>query len=63
MVKLHAEPGDILLYHVYFPNSQYQDEEVDEVYKMLEGDFRKRTGNDYLVIIGRFEQCGWRGMR
>jgi hypothetical protein len=59
-VKLKAEPVSILIVQVYMPTSEYEDDEVEELYdiieEILEEDAKGAT-NDY---NGRLEQCGWR---
>ena len=42
MVKVSAEPVDIVLIQVYMPTTKYDDEEVDQIYDQIEDITRKQ---------------------
>jgi hypothetical protein len=60
-VKLKAELVIILIEQMYMPTSDYEDDEVEELYdkikEIIEEDGKGAIRNNY---NGRLEQCGWR---
>ena len=52
MVKLQAEPVDIVLVQVYMPTSEHDDEEIETMYEQLDGIIGKQKGTEYVVIMG-----------
>src|SRR5580698_3108104 len=52
LVKIQAEPADIVVIQVYMPTSDHSDEEVEDVYEQIEELVAAQKGNDYLVIMG-----------
>lgn len=52
MVKFKAEPSDIVIIQVYFPTTEAEDNEIDEMYARLEELCKLAKGNDNLIIIG-----------
>lgn len=50
MVKVHTQPTDIYIIHVYFPTTNSQDVEIDEMYEQIK-DFMKFTYDKANVII------------
>ena len=52
LVKIQAEPVDLVVIQIYMPTSDHEDEEVEELYEELEELMDKEKGNDYLVILG-----------
>ena len=52
VVKVQADPVDLVIVQVYMPTSAHEDEEVNEVYNMIEEIVAKEKGRDYLVIMG-----------
>lgn len=52
MVKFKAEPSDIVIIQVYFPSTEAEDNEIEEMYARLEELCKLAKGNDYLIIIG-----------
>ena len=54
MVLLSAEPVDILAFCVYMPTSDYEDEEVEDIYEQMEELIGSGRGNEYLVIMGEW---------
>jgi len=52
MVRLNGEPVDIVIILVYMPTSDYEDEDVEEVYEQIEDLMRNGRGDDYVVVLG-----------
>jgi len=52
MVKLQAQPVDMVIIQVYMPTSKHEDEEVDDIYDQIEELMNARKGKDYMVIMG-----------
>ena len=52
MVKIQAQPANLVVIQVYMPTSVHSEEDVDEVYNKLEELIKKVKGTDYLVIMG-----------
>ena len=52
LVKIQADPVDLVIVQVYMPTSDHSDEEVEELYEEMERLIGKEKGNDYLVIMG-----------
>ena len=52
LVKIQAEPVDIVIIQVYMPTSTHSDEEVEDVYEQLEELMAAQKGSDYLVVMG-----------
>ena len=52
LVRIQAEPADIVVIQVYMPTSDHSDEEVEDVYEQIEELVTAQKGNDYLVIMG-----------
>ena len=52
LVKLQAEPIDIVIIQVYMPTSQHEDKEIEDMYEHIEELMDQERGNDYLVIMG-----------
>jgi hypothetical protein len=52
MVKVQAEPTDLVIIQVYMPTTGHDDEEVDNVYEELENIIDEQKGNDNVVIMG-----------
>ena len=52
MVKIKAEPVDLIIIQVYFPTTGHDDEEVENLYEALEELIDKEKGKDYLVVMG-----------
>ena len=52
MVQLSAQPVHILALCVYMPTSDYEDEEVEDIYEQMEELIGSGRGNEYLVIMG-----------
>lgn len=54
MIKIHAEPTDIYFIQVYFPTSNSDDEEVENIYEQLEDLFKITEEKSNVFIIGDF---------
>ena len=52
LVRIQAEPVDIVVIQVYMPTSEYEDEEIEGMY--LEELIEKEKGTDHLLILGDF---------
>ena len=52
VVKLQAEPVDIVLVQVYMPTTDHEDEEIERMYEQLDEIVCKQKGTDYVVIMG-----------
>ncbi|KAL4083943.1 hypothetical protein QTP88_029259 [Uroleucon formosanum] len=52
MVKVKAEPSDIVIIQVYFPTTETEDNEIEEMYAGLEELCKLTKGSDNLIIIG-----------
>lgn len=52
LVKIEAEPRDIVAVQVYMPTSASDDEKVDEVYEQINDLIEAEKDNDYLVLMG-----------
>ena len=52
VVKMQAEPADIVLVQAYMPTSSHEDEEIERIYDQLDEIIGKQKGTDYLVVIG-----------
>jgi len=52
MVKIQAQPTNIVVIQVYKPTSTHSDEEVEAVYEKLEQMSQNVKGKEYLIIMG-----------
>ena len=52
MVKIEAKPVDLVIFQLYMPTSDHEDEEVEELYEALEELIDKEKGKDYVVVMG-----------
>lgn len=52
LVKIQAEPVNLVIIQVYMPTSDHSEEEVEELYEEMEVLIEKEKGNDYLVVMG-----------
>ncbi|KAL4149828.1 hypothetical protein QTP88_003684 [Uroleucon formosanum] len=52
MVKAKAEPSDIVIIQVYFPTTEAEDNEIEDMYAGLEELCKLTKGSDNLIIIG-----------
>jgi exonuclease III len=52
-VKLNAEPVNVLIAQVFMPTSDYEDEEVEELYDRIEDILEEdRKGDTNTIIMG-----------
>ena len=54
MVKVSAEPVDIILIQVSMPTTKYEDEEVEQIYDQIEDIIQKQKGNANVIVMGDF---------
>ena len=55
MIKINAKPLNIMILQVYFPISEYDDSEVDEIYDQIEDVIKINSKrSDYYKVIGDF---------
>ena len=54
LVKIQAEPVDIVVIKVYMPTSDHEDEEVEGLYEELEELIEKEKGTDHIIVLGDF---------
>ncbi|CAF1175198.1 unnamed protein product [Didymodactylos carnosus] len=52
LVKIEAEPVDIVIVQVYMPTSASDDEEVEKVYEQIYELVAIEKASDYLIIMG-----------
>ena len=52
LVKIKAEPVDMVVIQVYLPTSDYDDEEIEKLYEEIEEVMRKEKGADNLIVMG-----------
>ena len=52
VVKIKADPVDLVIVQVYMPTSDHEDEEIDAIYEELEEIMKAQKGNDNIVIMG-----------
>jgi hypothetical protein len=56
-VKLNAEPVNVLIVQVYVPTSDYEDEEVEELYDRIDDILEDDGEGDKHYHNWRLEQC------
>ena len=54
MIKLKAEPVDMMIIQVYMPTSQAKEEDVDNIYEMIEDILKDNRGKYNTIIMGDF---------
>ena len=52
LVKLKAEPVDLVIIQVYMPTSAHEDTEVEEIYNQLNDLIEEEKGNENLIVMG-----------
>src|ERR1051325_11948362 len=52
LVKLKADPVDIVLVQICMPTTDHDNEEIEEMYEKLEEILNTQKGTDYMVIMG-----------
>src|SRR6476469_774953 len=54
VVKVKADPVDIVIVQAYLPTTDYENEEVEKLYDQLEEILGKQKGTDNVIVIGDF---------
>jgi len=54
MVKVSAEPVDMVIIQVYMPTTGHTEEEVEEMYEQIERLINKQKGNINVIVMGDF---------
>jgi len=52
MVGIKAYPVDIMIVQVYMPTTASEEEEVDNLYEIIEEKLADIKGKDYTVVMG-----------
>jgi len=52
MVKVLAEPFNMVIVQIYLPTSGHDDEELDKMYEQLEELIERQKGSDNVIIMG-----------
>ena len=52
LVKIQAEPADLVIIQVYMPTSTHEDNEVEEMYEQLDCLIKAENGNTNLMVMG-----------
>ena len=52
MVRIQAEPVNMVIVQIYMPTTDHDDEEVEKMYEQLEGVLDKMKGKENVVIMG-----------
>jgi exonuclease III len=52
VVKIKAEPTNMVIVQVYMPTTSHEDEEIEEMYETLEKIIKQVKGTEYLVVMG-----------
>src|SRR6476469_10596842 len=61
VVKVQADPVDMVTVQAYLPTTDYEDEEVEKLYDQLEEIVGKRKGTDNVIVMGDFNAVGREG--
>jgi len=51
-VRLRGTPVDVVVIVVYMPTTDYEDEDIEEIYEQVEDEIRKGRGDDYVIVMG-----------
>src|SRR6476469_3120383 len=54
VVKVKADPVDMVIIPAYLPTTDYEDEEVEKLYEQLEEILGKQKGTDNIIVMGDF---------
>src|SRR6478609_3310459 len=54
VVKVKADPVDMVIVQAYLPTTDYEDEEVGKLYNQLEEILGKQKGTDNVIVMGDF---------
>ena len=52
LVKIHAEPADLVITQVYMPTSTHEDNEVEKMLELLDCLIKAEKGNVNLIVMG-----------
>ena len=52
LVEIKAYPVDIVVLQVYMPTTKSEEEEVDNMYEVIEEKLRSTKGNEYTIVMG-----------
>ena len=52
VVRIQAQPTNIMVIQIYMPTSTHSDEEMDAVYEKLEQISQTFKGREYLIVMG-----------
>ena len=52
LLKIQAEPADLVIIQVYMPTSTHEDIEVEELYEQLDCLIKAEKGNTNLIVMG-----------
>ena len=52
LVKIQAEPADLVIIQVYMPTSTHEDSEMEEMYEQLDCLIKAEKGNTNLIVMG-----------
>src|SRR6476661_5613008 len=55
VVKVKADPVDMVILQAYLLTTDYEDEEVEKLYNQLEEILGKQKGTDNVVVMGDFD--------
>src|SRR6476661_6816798 len=54
IVKIKADPVDMVIVQAYLPTTDYEDEEIEKLYDQLEEILGKQKGTDNVIVMGNF---------
>ena len=54
VVKVKADPMDMVIVQAYLPTTDYEDNEVEKLYDQLEEKLGKQKGTDNVIVMGDF---------
>src|SRR6478609_874686 len=54
VVKVKADPVDMVIVQAYLPTADYEEEEVEKLYDQLEEILGKQKGTDNVIVMGDF---------
>src|SRR6478609_1177978 len=54
VVKVKADPVDMVIVQAYLPTTDHEDEEVEKLYDQLEQILVKQKGTDNVILMGDF---------
>src|SRR6478609_6334285 len=54
VMKVRADPVDMVIVQAYLPTTDYEDEEAEKLYDQLEEILGKQKGTDNVIVMGDF---------